>query len=575
MAERATSGLAGLLRQLRAEAQLTQTELAKAAGVSPRAVSDLERGINRTARHDTAVRLAGALGLAEPARSLFVAAARGRIGAAHVLATRQRKAPGQPLASAGGMYGFVPALTSFVGRGGPVREVAGLLGRGRLVTVTGPGGAGKTRLAGQVAGQVAARFADGVWLAELAPVHDPALVAEVVMVALGVRDQPGLPAAGALARVLARRQLLVVLDNCEHVIGAAAELCAGLLAACDDVRVLATSREPLRVAGEARYRLGPLGLPDPDDPAHAAGAEAVALFTDRARQADPRFALDERAGPVVARLVARLDGMPLAIELAAARVEALGVAQLLDRIGDRFALLTEGDRTAPDRQRSLAATVEWSYRLLDDRERRVFRAVSVFPAGFTLEAAEAVAGPGAGPAVLRLVDCSLLSPPQAGPDGRLRYGMLETLRGYGAGQLAGAGEQQQAEAALARYALGVAGQAAAALLAGTGESAAARWLDAEDATTRQVLAWAMDHDAAVALWLAVALAPWWQLRGRLPGQYSLLRQAAECAEAGSDEWCAAQIWLGWAAQASADLTTALGHFTAVRDAVSAGRRPGR
>ena len=144
--------------------------------------------------------------------------------------------------------------------------------------------------------------------------------------------------------MLARQQLLLVLDNCEHVIGAAAELCAGLLAACDDVRVLATSREPLRVAGEARYRLAPLALPDPDDLADAAGSEAVALFADRARRADAQFALDEQTGPVVARLVARLDGMPLAIELAAARVEALGVAELLDRLDDRFALLTAGDR---------------------------------------------------------------------------------------------------------------------------------------------------------------------------------------------------------------------------------------
>jgi predicted ATPase/DNA-binding CsgD family transcriptional regulator len=574
MAEQATSELAGLLRQLRAGAQLTQEELADAAGLSPRSVSDLERGINRTARQDTAERLAGALGLAEPARSLFVAAARGRIQAAQVLAATPRQAPGDSPRSAAGVYGFVPALTSFVGRAGPVREVTALLDRDRLVTVTGPGGAGKTRLAGQVARRVAGRFADGVWLAELAPVRDPALVPTVVAAALGVREQPGLPAAGVLAQVLARRQLLLVLDNCEHVIGAAAELCAGLLAACDDVRVLATSREPLRVAGEARYRLGPLALPDPDDLAHAAGAEAVALFADRARQADARFALDRGTGPVVARLVARLDGLPLAIELAAARVEALGVAQLLDRIGDRFALLTEGDRVAADRQRSLAATVEWSYRLLEQRERRVFRAVSVFPGGFTLEGAEEVAGPGAGPAVLRLVDCSLLSPPQAGPDGRLRYVMLETLRAYGAGQLAEAGEQEQAEAALARNALGVAGQAAAGLLAGTGESAAARWLDAEDATTRQVLAWAMDHDAAVALGLAVALAPWWQLRGRLAGQYPLLRQAADRAEVGSGRWCAAQIWLGWAAQYSADLATALGHFTAVRDAV-AGWPPSR
>src|SRR5207344_1156780 len=260
-------------------------------------------------------------------------------------------------------------------------------------------------------------------------------------------------------------------------------------AACDDVRILATSREPLAVAGEARYRLGPLALPDPDDLAHAAGAEAVALFADRARRADPRFTLDDQASPVVARLVARLDGMPLAIELAAARVEALGVAQLLDRIGDRFALLEAGDRLAAGLHRSLAATVEWSYRLLEEPERRVFRAVSVFPAGFTLEGAEAVAGPGAGAVVLRLVDCSLLVPPRAGPDGRSRYVMLETLRAYAAGLLAGAGEQEQAGTALAGYALRVAKQAAAGLQTVEGELAAARWLDAEDATMAQVLAW--------------------------------------------------------------------------------------
>jgi len=574
MAEQATSGLAGLLRQLRAGAGLTQQELAKAAGVSPRSVSDLERGINRTARHDTAVRLAGALGLAEPVRSLFVAAALGRIQAAQVLAARRGQPPGGSPASAGGLHGFVPALTSFVGRAGPAHQVAALVDQYRLVTVTGPGGAGKTRLAGRVARRVAGRFADGVWLAELAPVRDPVLVPAVVAAALGVREQPGVPAAGALARVLARQQLLLVLDNCEHVIGAAAELCAGLLAACDDVRVLATSREPLRVAGEAGYRLGPLALPGPDDTADGQRSEAVALFAERARQADAHFALTGETTAAVARLVRRLDGMPLAIELAAARVESLGVAGLLDRLDDRFALLTQGDRVAADRQRSLAATVAWSYRLLEERERRVFRAVSVFPAGFTLEAAKAVAGPGAVLAVTRLMDCSLLSPPQAGPDDRLRYVMLETLRAYGAGQLAEAGEQEQAEAALARYALEVAEQAAAGLATVPGELAAGRWLDAEDATTRQVLAWAMDHDAVLALRLAVALAPWWQLRGRLAGQYSLLRRAAECAEAGSGGWCAAQVWLGFAAHHRSDLAAALGHFTAVRDA-AAGRPPSR
>ena len=477
-------------------------------------------------------------------------------------------------AGAGGVHGFAPTLTSFVGRATAVSAVAGLLDHYRLVTVTGPGGSGKTRLAGEVAEQVAGRFADGVWLAELAHVEDPALVAAVVAAALGIRDQPGVPAAEALARALARQQLLLVLDNCEHVIGAAASLCAGLLVGADDVRVLATSREPLRVVAEAPYRLGPLALPRPDDVGDVAGCEAVALFADRARRADTRFALDDQTGPLVARLVRRLDGMPLAIELAAARVEALGVAQLLDRLDDRFVLLTAGDRLATARQRSLAATVAWSYQLLDDQERRVFRALSVFPGPFTLDAAEAVAGPGAGPAVLHLVDCSLLSPPRAGPDGRSRYVLLETLRAYGARLLAEAGEQEAAAAALARYALRVAEEAAGGLQTTIGEAAAARRLDAEDATVRQVLTWATGHDAAAALRLAVALAPWWSLRGRAVSQYPLLRDAAGRAAPGSEQWCTAQFWLGDMAFDSADLAGALGHFTAVIDAMR-DRRPYR
>jgi predicted ATPase/DNA-binding CsgD family transcriptional regulator len=472
----------------------------------------------------------------------------------------------------GGLRGFPAVLTSFIGREEAVRDVARLLEEYRLVTVTGPGGVGKTRLAGEVAGQVAGRFTDGTWLAGLGTVRDAAHVAAMVAAALKISEQPGVPAAETLARVLTGQQLLLVLDNCEHVIGAAAQLCAGLLAGCDEVRVLATSREPLAVAGEARYRLGPLTLPGPGDGAEAARCESVALFADRARRADARFVLDGAAGPAVARLVARLDGMPLAIELAAARVEALGVAGLLDRLEDRFALLSGGDRLAADRQRSLAATVEWSYQLLDEDERRVFRQVSVFPAGFTLEGAEAVAGEAAGLAVLRLVDCSLLTPPRAGPDGRSRYVMLETLRAYGAGLLAKTGEQDQAAAALAGYALRVARQAAAGLRSDDSELAAASWLDAEDATMRQVLGWAVEHDTSVALRLADALHFWWLLRGRLPGEYRLLRQAAGRAEAGSGGWCDAQIELGYAAQLSADLPAAFGHFTAVRDA-AAGRPP--
>src|ERR1700733_8131772 len=241
------------------------------------------------------------------------------------------------------------------------------------------------------------------------------------------------------------------------------------------------SREPRGVAGEARSRLAPLTLPGLDDLVEAARAEAVALFADRARQADTRFVLDEQNGTAVARLVRRLDGMPLAIELAAARVEALGVTQLLDRLDDRFDLLTTGDRAAPDRHRSLAATVDWGYQLLDEHEQQVFRALSVFPGPFTLEAAETVAGKGAGAAVLRLVDCSLLMPPRTGPDGRSRYAMLQTLRTYGAERLSEAGEQGEAAAALAGYALRVAAEAAAGLQTTTAELAALGRLDAEDA----------------------------------------------------------------------------------------------
>jgi predicted ATPase/DNA-binding CsgD family transcriptional regulator len=481
---------------------------------------------------------------------------------------------GSVVASAGGgVHGFPAVLTSFIGRAEAVSVVGALLGERRLVTVVGPGGSGKTRLAGVVAQQVAGRFADGVWLAELALVRDPALVPAAVAVALGVRDQSGVPATEVLARVLARQQMLLVLDNCEHVIGAAAGLCASLLAACDDVQVLATSREPLQVAGEVRYRLAPLPVPGPDN-ADIGGSEAVALFADRARQVDAGFTLNGQTGPVVARLVARLDGMPLAIELAAARVETLGVTQLLDRIDDRFALLAVGDRLAPSRQRSLAATVQWSYQLLSERERQVFRAVSVFPGPFTLEAAEAVAGPGAGPAVLHLVDCSLLSPPRADPDGRSRYVMLETLRVFGAGLLDRAGEQDEGSAALARYALRVAEEAAAGLETAAGEVPAARRLDAEDATVRQVLAWALEHDADLALRVAIALAPWWSLRGRVVSQYPLLLGAAGGAAPGSEQWCIAQFWLGSMAIDLSDLAGAVGHFTAVID-VMRDRRPYR
>src|SRR5580692_3268442 len=273
-----------------------------------------------------------------------------------------------------------------------------------MVTVTGPGGVGKTRLAAEAARELVAGFADGGWLVELAAVQDPAQVADAVAVALSVPRNPDLPITETLVAALARRQILVLLDNCEHVLDAVAELCQALLSAADDVRILATSREATGLAGEARYRLDPLAVPDLGGPAEAGHAPAVALFADRARQADSRFVLDGGTAPAVARLVARLDGMPLAIELAAARVEALGLDQLVSRLETGFALLTGRNRASPARHRSLAATMEWSHGLLTDTQRQVFRRLAVFPGPFTLDAVAAVAGEGAEPALLQLVD---------------------------------------------------------------------------------------------------------------------------------------------------------------------------
>jgi predicted ATPase/class 3 adenylate cyclase/DNA-binding CsgD family transcriptional regulator len=495
------------------------------------------------------------------------------------------KSLGARVAAAGpaaGAHGFPAALTSFVGRADAVDEVCGLLDGCRLVTVTGPGGVGKTRLATEVARRVAARFADGACLVELAGVQEPALVPAAAAVALGIPQSPDRSAAQSLA-VADRMQVMLVLDNCEHIIGAAADLCEMMLPVADDVRILATSQEPLRVAGEARYRLAPLSVAQPDGQANAAGSEAVSLFVDRAKRVDPHFSLDPESALTVARLVARLDGMPLAIELAAARVEALGVEQLLDRLDDRFALLASGDRRAAARQRSLAATVDWSYQLLDADEQRVFRQLSVFPGPFTLEATRTVAGPRTEPAVLHLVDCSLISPPRPSPDGRARYLMLETLRAFGADRLAEAGEDQAAAAKLAGHALQVATQAAEGMRASVGELAAARWLDAEDATTQQALTWALEHEPGLAMRLATALAPWWVQRGRVTAGYSQLRAAADRAEpadpaaaerAGADRadpegaWAAAQYWLGYLANLAGDFDTGLGHYAAVLDATA-------
>jgi len=339
-------------------------------------------------------------------------------------------------------------LTSFVGRAEDTAEIARLLDEHRLVTVTGPGGVGKTRLAAEVALRMGSQFPDGIWFIELGPVTDVAHVATEVMSALGIQQHPGTPPLEALAEALAPRRLLFILDNCEHVLPAVADICVILLGRADEVRILATSREQLGMGDERRYRLAPLELPDSDELA-VVSQSAAALFTERARQADPRFPLDDESAPLVTRVVTGLDGMPLAIELAAARVEALGIVGLAERLGDALRLLTRGDPLAAERHRSLAAVADWSYQLLTEPEQRAFRRLAVLAGPFTLAAAQSVAGPDAGLIAARLVDCSLLVPPRTGADGRTRYRMLQSLRAYALARLREAGEERQATAAMA------------------------------------------------------------------------------------------------------------------------------
>ncbi len=459
-----------------------------------------------------------------------------------------------------------PRADELIGRSDAVAKVSGLLDSYRLVTVTGPGGVGKTRLADAVLRQVADRFADGIAVVELAAVSEPALVNATVATVLEVHQAAGMSVVDALAERLSRQQLLLVLENCEHVLDAAAELCEALLVSADDIKILATSREPLGLADEARYRLPSLTLPGTDTPERA---EAVRLFVERARQVDPDFSVAGDKSLMLARLVRRLDGLPLAIELAAARVEALGLAQLVDRLDDRSQLLASASQAAAARQRSLQATVEWSYQLLSEPEQQVFRRLAVFPSPFTLDAAEAIAGTEAGQTVLRLVDCSLLVPPVTGPDGRSRYLMLQTLRGYGLSQLRAAGEEHYAAAALAVHALEVAEQAAAEMAVRSGEQPAVLWLDAEDAVVHQGLAWALEYDPPAALRLATALAPWWMVRGRWTHGTGLLQHALEQTGPDQSAWYSAHVWLGKLVGQTADIS-ALSHFTTVVDGLTDG-----
>jgi non-specific serine/threonine protein kinase len=552
--DRAGAPFGAALRRHRLAAGLTQEALAERAGVSARAVSDLERGLARAPHRDTVARLGEALGLGDnEATELRAAVERRRGPPNHAPASRQPLAPGN-----------LPAeLTTFVGRREDVAALERVVGEHRLVTLTGAGGVGKTRLALRLAEAVRGGYPDGVWFVDLAPLGAPALVPETVATVLGVRagDRPAL---AALRAGLGSRRLLLVLDNCEHLVDGCAELVDAVLRVCPGVTVLATSREPLRAAGEVTWRVPSLPAP-PDEPLAAADAleyPSVRLFADRAGAALPGFAVTEAHAQAVARICRRLDGVPLAIELAAVRVRALTPEQIADRLEDRFRLLTAGERTAVPRHRTLRATLDWSHDLLDDRERALLRRLAVFAGGFTLEAAEAAcAGDGvAGADVLELlaslVDKSMVVVESQG--GFARYRLLETVRHYALERLAAAAESERVRRCHRDWYVAWAEQAAAQLTSRD----QAHWtcrLAAEHDNLRTALAWSRDEEngAEAELRLAAALGRFWLGQGHSrEGQRWLRGALARSGPAATTARAAALDWAGRLAISEGDYTTA-------------------
>ena len=434
-------------------------------------------------------------------------------------------------------------LSAFVGRGREVAAVRALVESSRLVTLTGAGGCGKTRLGLQVAAELLDGSGDGVWLAELAAVTDQDAVAPAISQALRLAVNPGRPALEALLDALEPQDVLIVVDNCEHLIGGCAKTAEAIVRRCPRVHLLATSREPLGIGGETIYRVPSLSLPGPGEagPPAPGSSDAVALFADRARAQGVALSVDEQAGPLVVSICRRLDGMPLAIELAAARLRSMSLAELHDRLDQRFRLLTGGSRTALERQQTLRATVGWSYSLLTGAERLLLARLSVFAGGFGLDAAEAVGGFGdldvldVADLLGSLVDKSLVVAEPAGAI--LRYRLLETIRLFAAERLAEAGEEEATVVAAAHCAhfLAVAEEAAPCL---TGPEQG-KWLarlDADQANLRRAAGYAAGRPdgTAVVLRLGVALDRYWWARSRLQEAFGLLVPVLRRPGAGAD-----------------------------------------
>src|SRR5574341_1445506 len=530
-----TSSFGYWIRRQRKALDLTQQALAEKVGCSLAAIKKIESDERRPSRQ-IAERLAEVLGVPAGQREIFLDCARGLRPVDQLLLAREpavptpaRRSPHKTLESF--PHNLPSQLTSFIGRERELEELKRLLLTTRLLTLTGPGGTGKTRLALQLATEVldAKHFAEGMWLVELAPLADPTLVAQTVAATLGVREQPGRTILNALMDYVRAKTMLLILDNCEHLIETCAQLADTLLRLAPGLKILASSREPLGIAGETAYRVPSLPLPDLQ--AESVDAlwqnDCVRLFVDRALAAYSRFHLKEKNAPVIADICLRLDGIRLAIELAAARTKVFPPEEVAARLDDRFRLLTGGSRAALPRHQALRALIDWSYDLLSEVERLLLRRLSVFAGGWSFEAAQAVCRDRLGDEVLdlltHLVDKSLVAVEEETEEAR--YRLPETIRQYARDKLFESGEAEQVRDRHLDFFLRFAEQAEPKLRSAE-QLVWLNRLETEHDNLRTALAWSLQSSKSdLALQLAGALYYFWVLRGNFSEMYKWLNDA--------------------------------------------------